>query len=252
MKQGMFLWGLIGVVWASPSWALHPLITEDTGTQGKGAVQVELEASLEQDRIAETRKRLIEPEVVLTYGLLDHVDLFIALPYLFKREEEGAVRTQDSGVFDTVVGFKWRFFEQDGYSLAIRPALQLPTGNDSRGLGLGRANLLMPLIFTRQWQHTAMHVQAVYLGNQNTQGERKHLWRTSIAVEHELHEGWKLVADLAVDRNSQPGANQNPTVLLVGAVLPVSGAELSLGYQRGLNKAAPDHKALLGLTWHFK
>jgi hypothetical protein len=34
---------------ASPSWAAHPLITDDTGTQGKGKFQLELNGQYDWD-----------------------------------------------------------------------------------------------------------------------------------------------------------------------------------------------------------
>jgi len=38
------------LLFAGPSWAAHPLITDDTGTQGKGNFQLEFNGQYDRDK----------------------------------------------------------------------------------------------------------------------------------------------------------------------------------------------------------
>ena len=51
------------------------------------------------------------------------------------------------GVGDVELGVKYRLLDRpdDGWSAAVYPTLDLPTGDTGRGLGNGRAQLLLPL-----------------------------------------------------------------------------------------------------------
>lgn len=51
------------------------------------------------------------------------------------------------GLLDTELGMKYRFIEQTGRrpAVAIFPMVELPTGNASRGLGVGRTSYRLPL-----------------------------------------------------------------------------------------------------------
>ncbi|MDI6762198.1 MAG: transporter [Thermodesulfobacteriota bacterium] len=51
-----------------------------------------------------------------------------------KRDGEQAER----GLSDFSFGLKWRFYEIEGFSFALKPGITLPTGNEKKGLGTGR------------------------------------------------------------------------------------------------------------------
>lgn len=235
---------------SSSAYALHPLITEDTGTQGSGGMQVELSVAHERDRDGDTTTTQLDPAVALAYGVADTVDVFVAIPYLQLQSDAMADSARNSGWSDPELGFKWRFHERDSLSLAIVPAVLLPLGDDARGLGKGRAGYTLPLVLTRQWEGFALHTEVGISGNRNTGSEREHLWHASLAMEHRLAESSLWVLDLGIDRNPDPASNLNPAYLLGGVVHSIGQFDLSAGIKGGLNSAAPDRTLLLGLTWH--
>jgi hypothetical protein len=61
--------------------AAHPLISDDTGTQGKGRYQFELtvEQGLEDENYANRTARAMS--VTLSYGVRDNVDAIVTLPF---------------------------------------------------------------------------------------------------------------------------------------------------------------------------
>ncbi len=65
------------------AYAAHPLITDDTGTQGRGKAQLEFMGEYEHDRNEGlTTNTLVVPTIpVLSYGLTDAVDLVLGISY---------------------------------------------------------------------------------------------------------------------------------------------------------------------------
>lgn len=70
--------------------AAHPLITEDTGLQGRGRWQLEVDAERPRDRTDGVTTRGFQPSATLTYGAADSVDLQLTVPYL-RQKTDGAV-----------------------------------------------------------------------------------------------------------------------------------------------------------------
>ena len=58
----------------------HPLITDDTGTQGKGKFQIEINYEFSHESSGGLRENVHEMETVLSSGIVDTVDLVVGLP----------------------------------------------------------------------------------------------------------------------------------------------------------------------------
>jgi len=80
----------------------------------------------------------------LNVGCADQVQCHVAVPLARDRPAGAAAQT---GLGDIEFGAKVRFVDRpdDGWSAATYPTVFLPTGNARRGLGNGRAQLLLPL-----------------------------------------------------------------------------------------------------------
>ncbi len=77
-------------------------------------------------------------------GCAAETQCHVAVPIAFDRPANGS---SQAGLGDIELGVKYRFVDRpdDGWSAAVYPTLDLPTGNADRGLGNGRAQLLLPL-----------------------------------------------------------------------------------------------------------
>jgi hypothetical protein len=97
------------------AFAAHPLITDDTGTQGKGKFQLELlgEHARESDDGVEAKRT--EIWTVLSYGLKDDLDLILGVPFQWYRiEEEGLPDSSERGFSDVMA-----FLRKGGFELRI-------------------------------------------------------------------------------------------------------------------------------------
>src|SRR5438876_1731681 len=98
----------------TPAFAAHPMLSEDTGTQGAGRFELELGTAITRDR--ETRSFEFGPQ--LSYGIGQTVDLIVRPTWLDIRETAGGGHERGTG--DTALDVKWRFFAVDVISFGVR------------------------------------------------------------------------------------------------------------------------------------
>ncbi len=234
--------------------AMHPLITDDAGTQGKGKFQFELNGQYDYEKetiagvaIKETGG---QENSILTYGVVDSIDAVLSVPYIWVNVRKNGVITQDAeGWSDTTLEVKWRLYEKDGLSLALKPGTSIPIGDDGKGLGSGKVGYTTFLIITKEMEPWAFHVNLGYKRNENTENNRCDLWHASLAVVRTLTENLKLVADLGVDRNEDKQLSTDPVFILGGVVYSVKDTiDLDLGLKYGLTEPATNYSLLAGLT----
>ncbi len=86
------------------------------------------------------------PGIEINYGALPEMQLHIVLPLAFDRPEGSGTKF---GYGDTELGVKYRFVTEDeaGWrpQIGIFPLLELPSGNEARGLGTGHVHAFIPL-----------------------------------------------------------------------------------------------------------
>ena len=163
---------ILALLWSVPAFAAHPLVTDDTGSQGQGKFQLELNG--ESSRDEEHEAGITQKEkggiitAALTYGIVDNVDIIVGFPWQWSTiKEDGNMISDYNGIGDTSIDVKWRFFEckEDEWSLALKPGVTIPTGDAAKGFGNGKISGGMMLIATWQWQHGAVHCNVGYTHN---------------------------------------------------------------------------------------
>jgi len=235
---------------AEPALAAHPLLTEDTGTQGTGNSQLELTYDGFRDRLAGVKVRGAQSAALYSYGVIETADLQVGLPYLRLDEDEpGAQRRLTSGINDLSIDVKWRFYEQGAFSLALKPGITLPTGDADKFLGAGRVTWGALLVGSYEPGALAFHSHVGYRNYDNTIGAKVSLWHISAAATWEAVEHLKLVMDLSRDSNPVPGYYK-PLVYLIGGAIwsPLKNLDLDIGYRYGASKPALDQGLLAGVT----
>ena len=232
--------------------AFFPLKTDDTGTEGKGKGKIKITGSYEHDDSAGQEKTTAKPKAALTYGLNDTMDIGIGQPYKIKRKKINNQVSKSDGVADTEVEFKWRCYEQNDLSFALKPSLTLPTGDEAKGLGSGRITSSLFLLSTIQAEPWAFHWNLGYEHNENRLTERVALWHLSTAAEYTLKKGFKLAGEVGVDRNTDESSNTHPAYAAAGIIYALAESiNIRLGLRCGLNRTAPDYTVLPGIELKF-
>jgi hypothetical protein len=239
------------------SWAAHPLITDDAGTQGKGKFQLELNGQYdtEKETVDGVSVQTTGGQVAttLSYGIIENVDLVVSLPYQWGKVEENEATTYDEkGISDTVLEAKWRFFEQKSYSLALKPGISFPTGNDEKGLGTGRVGGHLFLIGSKELGAFAFHANLGYIRNENKADEQENIWHASLATTWEVLKNLKLVTNIGIERNPEGNAENNPAFLLGGLIYSVAeNFDIDCGVKYGLNSSETDLSLMAGISIRF-
>ena len=237
---------------ATVSRAFPPLITDDAGTVGKNGVEIELNYQYDHEKNGDIREDGHEIETVFTYGVLDNLDLSLALPVLFTRTDEEGFRDREEGIGDMSFDVKWRFYECNGFLMALKPGITIPTGDEDVGLGTGRVGASAFFIATQEWEPWAFHFNLGYIRNENKVDERVDLYHVSLAAEWEAAKWVKVVADIGAEANTDRTSDTPAAYILGGLVFPVTEwLDLDVGVKGGLTRPEADYSLLAGMVFHF-
>jgi len=254
---------LVVMLCSSPTYAAHPLITDDRGTQGKGRFQVELNGEYASDRETpapgiEKVERTVEVGTTLSYGVTDAIDAVIGVPYVrFEANESDLTaptfsHTSEKGLSDISLEMKWRFWEREGRGLAVKPGISVPTGNDQRGLGTGKYGYSLFLIGTQEAGAWAFHANFGYIHHANRADERESLCHLSLASEYSMSRHLRIVVNLGQERNPDKNDSTRMVFALAGLIYGISeDLDIDLGIKTGLTDPETDHTVLAGLAFRF-
>jgi hypothetical protein len=245
---------VISIFMAGTSFGLHPLVTEDTGVQGKGKTEIEIGFERAKESEDGTTQKISSATITMAYGLTNNMDLILGVPYQNIRTKTEEATSSEDGIADTVVELKWKFYERDGLSFALKPSFTLPSGSKKRGLGNGRATYGFYFITTKEIEPFTLHFNLMYKRNENGKEpkDRPDLWHISLASEVKLMKDLRFAANIGMDKNPGAASNVDPAFALGGFVYSISeDLDIDIGYKRGLNKPATDYSILAGLTWRF-
>lgn len=240
--------------WVDPGQlrAGHPLITDDTGVQGKAGFQIEFNGILGYDREQDTVERSTEMATVLSYGVSSNADLVLGIPYQHVRTRDEGESFKRDGISDLSLEVKWRFYEVDGLSFAAKPGITLPTGNRKEGLGTGRPTFGLTWIATQAVEPWAFHLNLGYRRNENKLLERKDIWHLSLASELQLLKALRLVANIGIERNTERKTDNHPAFIIGGVIYSFNDSlEINFGVQFGLSKTEVDYAIRPGVVFRF-
>lgn len=232
--------------------AYHPLITDDTGTQGLGGNQLEL--GFDYARSTSEGTVDIGRGVPFTYtrGLTDRLDAFAGV---------SRITSPNAGWSNVGIGAKWRFYEDEASmtSLAIKPEIVLPVSasDEADGLGNGKTSYGLTLILTRGVPFGELHMNLAAERNtyaDDTITDRRSRYRASIAPVWAVAEDWKLALDLGVQTNPDRTEKARMGYAELGVIYsPSKDLDLSLGIIRDLmDGEVRTTSATLGVTWRFQ
>jgi hypothetical protein len=244
---------------AAPAFGAHPLLTDDTITQGKGKTQVEMSYLYDGNNDDGTKTEVSRPKVQLTYGLLDPLDVILEIPYLFVQQTQGGVSTNNDGIADITLSMKWRFYgeKEKGLQFAIKPSVTFPTGDEAKGLGFGREAYGITFISTFEREEWLVSANLGYLYNDyglqsDRDAYRPSIWSASLAGQVEVVEKLWLVGEVGVQSNPAV-TSDTPLAFINGGFIYelTKSVDLDIGYKYGLTKPAVDYTVSGAVTVRF-
>ena len=230
--------GALAFLFASSAYGAHPLNTEDTGTQGKGGWQLELNGERNKDE----GERGAQAAAVLSHGVAETVDLQAGLPW----QDNGSAR----GGGDVFAAVKWRFWEREKepLSFGLRVGVTSPTGDEVEGLGNGRPTWAALLIGQYEGERWIFLAHLGYRRNLNRQGDRESIGELSGAVLYKASGSLKLLIDANRTTNADRASDKPVEQAVIGAIYsPGKDLDLDAGLRFG-NDPAIDRALMLGIT----
>lgn len=237
---------LVLLACAADAFAAHPLLTEDTGTQGAQKFELELGNTWTRDG----GERAYEFGPQLSYGVLPNLDAILLPTWTALRTAGDGATTTARGAGDTAIDVKWRFYEAGAVSVATRAGIGAPTGDAARGLGAGKATYHVLSAVSVDAAPLALHANLGYTRARGDAVNRRDLFHASTAAVMTINSAWQLLLyDIAIDTNPERAQSTPLGVVRIGAIYTVRpGCDIDFGYQARLNHAAPARVLLAGLT----
>src|SRR5215469_17385578 len=124
---------LLCLSWPSFVWAGPPFLTDDPDPIDYQTFEAIPNYSLDR---ASDGEQIVGPGLDFNYGIAPDMHLNIGPGFVHALPDGGS---SEYGFGDTRIALKWRFVHEsdDAPEIAIYPAVELPTGSASKGLGNG-------------------------------------------------------------------------------------------------------------------
>jgi hypothetical protein len=138
-------------------------------------------------------KGMTLPHVEINHGLLPEFQIHLLMPLLYLKP---AGQSYSYGYGDTELGLKYRLVKETKYmpSVATFPLVEIPTGDESKGLGTGHVQFFLPL-----WLQKTFGPWITYGGGgywNNPGNEFRNWWFLGWAVQRELSKALSIGAEL--------------------------------------------------------
>jgi hypothetical protein len=90
------------------------------------------------------------PHLEVNYGAYPDLQLHLIAPLVYENPREGP---SEYGYGDTEFGFKYRFIHETDSQpqVGIFPLIEIPTGDEDKGLGNGKAQVFIPVWLQKSW-----------------------------------------------------------------------------------------------------
>jgi hypothetical protein len=194
-------------------------------------------------------QRFTDAGGLLKFGLLCDVELrWTTTSFLSQSDPSGT----QSGFGDNWIGPQVRFYKQTKWvpSAAISYAVKIPSANASQGLGSGRVDHQIAILFSKDVHgvHFDLNASEFFLGRPGTTGF-DHLSQFDIAFGHALYKNLQIQGEFYENtrqNNSTPGFVSGLSAL-VWNITP--RLEIDGGVDSGMTTGAPRLRVFAGFTY---
>ncbi|MCB2193540.1 MAG: transporter [Deltaproteobacteria bacterium] len=133
------------------------------------------------------------PHFEANYGALPELQLHMIVPLAWDRPQGESTQY---GLGDLEVGAKYRFIHEGKVmpQVGAFPILTLPTGDDERGLGEGRANLFLPVWLQKSWGRWTSYGGGGYWIHPGE--DNQNYWFTGVVLQRQITDWLALGGEL--------------------------------------------------------
>lgn len=162
-----------------------PFVTDDPEPPSPGGWEINIPFILER---SPGKTEMDTPLFDLNYGLPD-IQLKLEFPIEIVNEDGNGTQ---AGAGDSLIGVKWRFFNnaQSQLQIGTYPQVLVPTGNHSHGFGEGRAAFVLPLLGQKNWEKWTLYGNIGYWW-QGAHETRNYFYAGAV-LEREINERLEL------------------------------------------------------------
>ncbi len=123
------------------------------------------------------------PHIEVNYGAFPDLQLHTIVPLAYEKPTEGPGH---AGLGDIELGAKWRFIQESDTTpqIGIFPLLEVPTGDEHRGLGSGYDQVFLPVWIQKSAGDWTAYGGGGYWINPGS-GNRNY-WFTGIVVQYQI------------------------------------------------------------------
>jgi len=229
-----------------------PLITDNTGIQGKGNGQFEISNGVGFHNEHRCIENSAEISPVFTYGINNKSDIVLCYPFLFSTILNDTGETKSAGFSDLSIEVKCQFLKYKSISFAIKPGVTFPSGNYQDGLGSGKFSGTIFFIATAEFTSFIINGNLGYLRNENKCGDALNIWHASVDIDCKLSKEFHFVLNSGIEKNPDISVHTNPVFGLLGLYYCISDkCEISLGYDHDFKQGETNHSFIYGLTFRF-
>jgi hypothetical protein len=179
------------------------------------------------------------------------MDLAIGSGYLFVHPQEDK---RQNGFSDTELKLKFRPFDEKDWrpAFALTGTLKIPTASKSRGLGSGQTDIGINAILTKNLsERLAIHLNLGYtfIGEDRVNNELNY----GLACQFIISDKLAIVGEVTGTNNHNGAHGDDPLSGFIGTYYLITKKIIwDAGLEIGMNRAAPDFRFTIGLTWLFK
>ena len=206
LRNIRFLMGIMAIAFflaaidPRSAWAGPPFVTDDPEPVEYKHWEFYVASIYAQDK---DERSGTAPHLEINYGVWPNVQLHMIAPFVYVKPNDGS---SQYGFGDLELGAKVRFVQETDSipMVGIFPLIEVPTGDSSRGLGNGQAQIFLPIWIQKSWGPWTTYGGGGYWRNPGS--GNKDYWFLGWEGQRDLSEKLTIGAELFYNTGSTEGS----------------------------------------------
>lgn len=208
----------------SQAWAGPPFVTDDPEPVEYKHWELYIASQFANDKnnASGTVVSGTAPHLEVNYGVIPDTQLHLIVPFAYNHSQGG---TTQYGLGDVELGVKYRFLHEKDLTpqAALFPLIELPTGDEDKGLGEGHVKVLIPLWLQKSWgPWTTYGGGGYWLNRIHAKPGDRNFWQLGWLVQREINKTVSMGAEVFHFTRTNDEEEHNRTGFNVGSFINLS------------------------------